>query len=274
HLGDAPDLYRRGIDAATGAVTLSYFFPDVAQARDAEAHRRIAEEAGVTVAVSPQPHQGMLADAARAALPAGLTLERAPALRLEARVVELRCTGAAAPEALAAAQAAFQERTGWKLAFVLPGAAPAADAPDKVVEPPPGTPRMEVNAAQGIARRLFGAEDGCYKVGADHSSGTLVLRCHFPDVVRERGAAKLAELARLTGWRVRVWPQPHQAALLDAARAAVSTAGVARAGSPALRAEQRVAEVPVRGATDPSAIAAAQEDFQRRTGWRLVVRPG
>lgn len=272
HLAGAPDLYRRSVDSGTGAVTLSYFFPDVASARDAEAIRRIAAETGAPVTVSPQPHQGMLADAARAAVPTGLTIERAPAIRLDAHTVELRCTGDATPDELADAQARFAEQTGWRLAIGLPGSAPApARAENDVIEPPAGLPPMEVNAAQRVARTLLAGPDGCYKVGADAASCTLVLRCHFPDVVRTQRATALAELARLTGWRVQVWPQPHQASLLDAARAAAEQAGLRLAGTLALRADQRVAEVALREPAPPAAVASAAAAFERRTGWRLVV---
>src|SRR5262249_11068455 len=62
-LGDAPDLYRRSVDATTGAVTLGFFFPDVAGAHYAEAIAAIVEEAGVTVTLASEPHQQALADA-------------------------------------------------------------------------------------------------------------------------------------------------------------------------------------------------------------------
>jgi uncharacterized protein len=112
HLGDAPDLYQRSIDPHSGAVTLRYFFPRVAALRDAERIALLAQEAGVAVTVWPQPHQGQLAARALAALPEGLSAERAPAIYLDGGRVEVWCVGSAVASALAEAEAAFAERTG------------------------------------------------------------------------------------------------------------------------------------------------------------------
>ena len=279
HLGGADDLYQRGVDPATGAVTLRYFFPDVARARDAQAIQAIAAEAGVTVDVSPQPHQGELAAAAIAALPAGVTPARSPALRLDARTVELRCTGEADAASVAAAEQAFVARTGWRLAIGgLAVSAPAnpalsaperADAPDTFA-PPAGTARTEVNWALQTARVWFGPETGCYKVGADQGNGVVTIRFYFPDVARDRHATMLAELAAYLGWTVYVWPQPHQEALMRAARDSLPD-GVVPVGAPAIQSAAREVVVRVQGSVDPAALAGAAAGFQRETGWRLVV---
>ncbi|MFN8568828.1 MAG: hypothetical protein U0Z44_15235 [Kouleothrix sp.] len=46
----------------------------------------------------------------------------------------------------------------------------------------------------------------------------MTLRFTFPDVARTNYRAGLAGLAEHTGWSVRVWPQPHQESLMQAAR--------------------------------------------------------
>ncbi|MEN9936584.1 MAG: hypothetical protein RLZZ387_3163 [Chloroflexota bacterium] len=279
HLGGAPDLYQRSIDPATGAVTLRYFFPDLARERDAAAIARLAEEAGVPVAVSPQPHQGELTAEALACLPAGVTPERTPAIRLESKVVEVRAAGQAERGEVEAAQARFAARTGWRLVITglaLPagkvaeerGRAPG-DEPG-LFAPPAGTQRSEPNWAIQTARSWFG-EAGCYKAGVDSQAGVLTLRFHFPDAAREREVAHLAELAAYTGWCVRVAPEAHQEALIQAALRGIP-AGLTPLGRPALQSAAREVVLRVQGQAAPEEVAVAQDAFLALTGWRLVLR--
>src|SRR5919202_2617860 len=121
HLDGAPDLYHRGVDPATGTVTLKFHFPAVAQQRYADSLARIAAETGVEVTVDPQPHQGALAEAALAALPPGLQPTRPPSLYHAEQVVRIACDDdPVSPEVLRSAVAQFQEETGWRLEVSLP----------------------------------------------------------------------------------------------------------------------------------------------------------
>ena len=273
HLAHAKDLYRRGVDAETGAVTLSFYFPDVASQRYIDALAAIAEEAGVSVTIAPQPHQGMLADSALAALPAGLTATRAPSILLDQRAVRIRCDGTATQEAIHQAQVGFQAQTGWQLELARtiqpdqPELAPQAESPAGVTE------RLKMNLATWSAQELFGPATGCYKIGADQQAGILILRFEFPDVARARYADQIAELARGTGWQIQVHPQPHQGALDAAARAALPT-GLALIGAPSLASPTREVTLRCGGEAEPAAVEAARAAFAEQTGWSLVIRSG
>lgn len=270
-LAASSDLYQRSVDPDSGAVTLRYFFPAVAAARDAALIAQLEAELGVPVAVAPQPHQGQLAAAALEALPAGLSAERAPAIRLDAGLVELRCVGAADPAAIVAAEAEFQARTGLRLSIRAPGSAPAAPpaAADEAFAPPPGARPAELNFALDTARSWFGPETGCYKASADQAALTVTLRFHFPDAARVRHADQLAELAAFVGWNVRLWPQPHQEALMRAARE-VLPPGLVPQGSPAIQSASREVHVKAQGVVE--SLDEAVKAFRERTGWTLVVR--
>jgi uncharacterized protein len=271
HLAHAEDLYRRSVDAATGAVTLGFYFPELAGRRYADAIATIAEEAGVSVTIAPQPHQGILADTAMAALPAGLTAARAPSILLDQRAVRIRCDGAATQEAIQQAQAHFEAQTSWQLELAL---TIQPDQPRLVPQPesPAATPEhLKMNLATWSAQELFGPATGCYKIGADQQAGILILRFEFPDVARTRYADQIAELARSTGWQVQIHPQPHQGALAAAARAALPP-GLALIGAPSLAAPTREVTLRTRGEADPAAIEAARAAFTELTGWSLVIR--
>jgi hypothetical protein len=275
YLGDAPDLYQRSIDPDSGAVTLRYFFPLVAAARDAEAIALIAAAISAPVTVWPQPHQGQLAAAATESLPAGLSAERAPAIFLDTSRVELRCTGHASRPEIAAAEAAFAARTGWGLSIRAPGAEPAAPAapeggePD-IIAPRRGARRSELNFALTTARAWFGPETGCYKASADQDSSVVTLRFHFPEIARAQHAAQLVELADFIGWSLTIWPQPHQEALMRAAREALPPS-LRASGAPAIQSAAREVALRAQGAAAPEQIAAAEAAFATKTGWTLRV---
>jgi uncharacterized protein len=286
HLAHAEDLYRRSVDAETGAVTLGFYFPDTAGQHYAAALAAIAEEAGVSVTIAPQPHQGVLAETALAMLPEGLTATRAPSILLDQHTVRIRCDGTAAPEAIQQAQARFEAQSGWQLELALaiapgsPETVPQAESPAAGIPTPAlsgvegkggATERLKMNLATWSAQELFGPETGCYKVGADQQAGILTLRFEFPDVARTRYAKQIAELARSTGWQVQVHPQPHQGALDAAARAALPP-GLTLSGAPSLAAPTREVTLRCRGEADPAALDAAQAAFVEQTGWRLVIR--
>jgi hypothetical protein len=113
--GPATGCYKIGADQQAGVLILRFEFPDVARTRYAGQIAELARATGWQVQVHPQPHQGALDAAARAALPAGLALIGAPSLAAATREVTLRARGQADPAAVEAARATFAERTGWSL---------------------------------------------------------------------------------------------------------------------------------------------------------------
>ncbi len=121
YLGTPDDLYRRSIDPDSGAVTLSFHFPAVAQERYAQALAAAAEETGVSITIVPQAHQGELARAALRAVPAGLTVPGSPSIYHGREVVCLNCSGQAEEAEIADAQAQFHDETGWYLEIVIHG---------------------------------------------------------------------------------------------------------------------------------------------------------
>ena len=115
HIGSPDDLYRRSVDPDTGAVILYFHFPAVAHERYAEAIAEAAEEAGVSISIAPNAHQGALAIAARQHIPQGLSLHGTPSIYFDRTVVVLRCIGKTTEEELAQAQISFYQTTGWYL---------------------------------------------------------------------------------------------------------------------------------------------------------------
>jgi hypothetical protein len=270
HLGDPPDLYKQSVNPDTGEVTLSFYFPAVAQQQHSVAIQAAAEEAGVPVTIAPQPHQGALTEAAHAALPPEVSVIKT-SLHHPRQAIALRCSGTANNAALRAAQEAFHARTGWTLE--LEGVGTNTSKADAT--PPEARkgkkPTLDMHQANTLVKSTLGPESGCYKVSADQARHILTVRFHFPDVAQKRYADQLAELADQTGWHITVYPQPHQGELEAAARQALPP-NVSVIGAPSLYQGEQHVVVRCRGTADEQAIAAAEQAFAETTGWRLVLK--
>jgi Cft2 family RNA processing exonuclease len=269
HIGNPPDLYRRSVNPETGAVTLAFHFPVRAQQQYAEALAAAAAEAGVTVELSPRPHQGALAEAAQAVLPAGLEVLKT-SLHHNHETVTLRVSGEASSEACQEAAQQFAAQTGWTLQLEgLHGI--SGSAPEEAAPPLPAGEGLDMNQATALIKGRLGPESGCYKISIDQPRRTLTVRFHFPDAARERYADTLAELVTQTGWHIMIYPEPHQGELDKLVRR-VLPAGLTPSGAPSLYRDERRVVVRCQGTADEDALREAQEAFAATTGWSLETR--
>jgi Cft2 family RNA processing exonuclease len=268
YLGNPPDLYRRSIDPETGDVMLSFHFPAVASTTYAAAIEAAAEETGVSIAIAPHTHQGILTDVARRLVPAGLTVKGKPSIHLDQQLVQLSCAGEASAEAIQQAQERFTEQTGWQLAFLLEQSnqvqgtywSASAGSAD----------RKEQNEAISIARKTLASVDGLYKIGVDGTSGTLLLRFYFPDAVQSRITEQLKTIEEKTGWGVRIHPSVHQEELAAIVRQLLPQDFILD-GSPSLHHDRRVVALTGTGMVSREEIEEAQRQFTEKTGWLLDI---
>jgi Cft2 family RNA processing exonuclease len=301
YLDSPADLYRRSVDPDTGAVTLSFHFPAVAERRYAEAIATAAEEAGVPISIAPNAHQGALAKVARQHIPQGLTVQGGPSIYLDRSIILLNCVGRATEEEIASAQTRFREETGWRLE--LKGALITSNVLNETSQNAPMQPNLadagkgtnpssteEVAAPAGAIRTLRSAPmsqhdaiqlaqqmvsrlAGYYKAGGDGATTTLLLRFHFPLVAQTRYADVFAELEARTGWHVRLHQTTHQQALIEMARRLLPP-GLVCDGVPSLYHDQQLVTVNYAGRADPEALQDAQAQFLAETGWNLQLLAG
>jgi Cft2 family RNA processing exonuclease len=137
--------------------------------------------------------------------------------------------------------------------------APSLDSPD--VE----APRMEQNAALALADEVLGPASGLYRRGADRETWTLRLSFLFPDVARERHAARLAELAERTGWAVEVNPEANLAALSRTALD-VLPEGTTAMRAPSVTTDRKHVKLTVDRLPPPEQLDKAVERFERERG--------
>ncbi|MEW6047782.1 MAG: MBL fold metallo-hydrolase, partial [Bacillota bacterium] len=141
-------LYRKGADPQSGTITLYFHFPQVAEKKWQDRIAQLEAVTGWNVRVHPEAHMGVLAEAARRALPGGWVLLRNPSVDRDRRVVTVRCQvpDGATEEDFATARSHFREETGFDLELDGRGvpwlqAAAAADPHSG----PAAASRMEIN---------------------------------------------------------------------------------------------------------------------------------
>jgi Cft2 family RNA processing exonuclease len=258
-LSDLPGFYKAGAEPASATLLLRFHFPAVAQERYAEQIAQLEAQTGWHVRLHPAVHHQALIEMARRLLPEGLTSNGTPSLHLDRETVRVYCQGNSSAEAIEEAQQRFLEETGWRLELLMPGQKP--DTPQRL-------PRDE---ALALAREMFNTVPGFYRVGADPTKGTLWLHFHFPDTARPRYMEQLVDLATRTGWRVYVYPNAHERALI-AQVSRLLPDGVSIIGKPVIQQDRRRLSVNFSGHLSAEAEEDIQKRFTEETGWQVEIQ--
>jgi len=266
-LGNAPDLYRRGIDPLTGDVTLSFHFPAVAQKRYASSIEKIVDGAEVRVTIAPQTHQGELLKVAQQLLPPGLTGQGSHSVYVERKLLQLKCMGTARAEEVQSTVELFHAQTDWKLELMIQSEESMSSP--KLVKNRTST-RMNQNNAVETAQQLVKDLPDYVKVGAEPNRWVLHVRFHFPVVARQRYSPLLDEICTQTGWGVDIADDVHQDALAQMAQH-VLPQGLSLAKAPSIFHNRMAVVLKYKGTATQEAISAAQQRFTEETGWTLYL---
>jgi len=258
-LNDLPGFYKAGAEPSSATLLLRFHFPAIAQKRYAAQIAPLEAQTGWHVRLHPAVHHQALVEMARHLLPEGLTSNGTPSLHLDRETVRVYCQGMASPEAIHEAQQRFLEETGWLLELLMPGQKP--DTPQRL-------PRDE---ALTLTREMFNTVPGFYRVGADPAKGTLWLHFNFPDIARPRYMEQLVELATQTGWRVYVYPNAHEKALI-AQIIRLLPEGVSLTGKPSVYQDTRRLSVSLSKSLSTEAIEEIQGKFTEETEWKVDVQ--
>jgi hypothetical protein len=117
---------------------------------------------------------------------------------------------------------------------------------------------------------MFNPIPGFYRVGADPTKGTLWLHFHFPDIARPHYMEQLVELATQSGWRVYVYPNAHERALI-AQVSRLLPEGVNITGKPSVYQDTRRLSVCLTEQLSTYGIEEIQRKFTEETGWKVDV---
>lgn len=134
---------------------------------------------------------------------------------------------------------------------------------------------LEPNQALAAANHHFPPEACLRKSGYRLAERTLTLTFDFPDAAREQFADLIADLARITGWKVEVTPEANQAALNAVARE-VLPEGWKISKGPAIYLDQKRVSATVAPVIAGQTIAVinameACERFRAITDWELTL---
>jgi hypothetical protein len=271
HLGNPDGLTRRSVDPDTGDVTLHFQFPLVAAERYGAALEAAAQDADVSITISPRTNQFMLSQLAQQMLPAGLMLQSSPSIYADFCLVQCSCNGQATPGEIAEAQHTFTATTGWNLEIKYPSAQLATQAKALPTTVQERTEAVSQHQAMQMAQQLLSPLPGYYRVGMELATTTLVVRFYFPEVAQERHQETLERLADATGWDVRVHPAINQEALMACARRVLPPEVISN-NQPSLFHKERTVRLRCAGSASDDAIQQAQDQFTEETGWLLSVR--
>lgn len=257
YIGAAFDIYRRSYNATSGALTLMAYFPGIAKERYGNAIAAASAELGVPIGISDEPHQGMLIAAAHAVLPEQITIGRTIVQRARESVLVYV---AELPDSatIQAAQAHFKNETGWTLDLQQA----------ELIQSTHSYPMSSSDAIQE-ARRLLPIASGCYSIGVQNTTQTLLIRFAFPAIARQHYASELTHIAQRSGWQISVHPAPQQDMLIAAAYASLPE--IELLGVPSIHTESQQLVLYASQLPSPERLELARQKFQQQTGWELRV---
>ncbi|MCI0490064.1 MAG: MBL fold metallo-hydrolase [Blastocatellia bacterium] len=283
-LGPETGLYRKGYDLASHELRLSFEFPLVARERYRAECEEIIEGTGWSYTINESPHHGRLAEVALECLPEGVRATRPPAIHLAQREVVLAVGVSVDEETIRERAVAFEERTGYRLRVDAPNMVAKSAGRDEL--DPQSASRLfigegereplEINAAYHAIQEGFSrAPEICRpsRMGLkEDGAGKLIELAFITPQVGERQGETLRAMAELTGWRLRIKPEPNLSALIEAARSLIPDEWALQK-QPGIHKEQnlvraRCASPP---ASDDPALAEVCKRFEEMTGYRLEV---
>ncbi len=291
-------LYHKGYDIATRTLRLMFEFPDVARAAYAKQCEEIVAGAGWTYTINDKPHQGRLVEVALECLPADVAMLRAPAVHLETKEVAVKLDVLPDEPTVAAAMAAFYERTGWRLRLQTPQAtiarqpvveptasesAPPSSrvAPARVIEeselefrPAPGgrplgekTAIAEIEDAFSLAPETW--RPSRVKLKTDEEGDYLELAFLTPELgLRQKRT--MQAMADATGHRLRIRPSVNTFDLVEIAKKLLPKEW-RMLKQPSLRSDQGLVRVKVASPPPAEELAEVCEQYDEMTGFRLDV---
>ncbi len=283
HLRGAKDLYRRSIDSDTGSVTLRFRFPLTAEARYGPQLAALRAELPVGVEIGGETDHTALLNIVQFHLRPILDIKGVPIMLPRERRVKVTYQGTPADEALQAALATIEERTGFQ-AVLVPAVPPVHTANSPVAPQTASTPskrgyqfvigaakaeRSDRTGALAIAEEVLAGV--VLKIDLDPANGFIIVRFPLPQIDFPRHAALLEEVVRRTGWALRVRPHAQHTLLEEKLRAAVPDETKLRLPA-SIYAQRQVVEVRYNDHLDAAGIDAAQMAFQQATGWQLILR--
>jgi Cft2 family RNA processing exonuclease len=256
-------LRKVGMDVHRKRLTLTFDFPDSASRHYAAAIEQVADLTGWEVIVKPGVNQQALGAALDELMPPAAYIAKGPSYFMDRREVSVDIDGLADATDLANQ---FRELTGFRLRLNEKGddAGPASPV---AAQPASGREPIEINAAYGLIRAAL-EPFGLYKTSL--KQGYIVLSFISPQV-GERHAETIRRLAEQTGYMLTIHPHPNQQQILQIASRLAREAGWSVRKGPGIHVDRAEVSFTLADTPDDDVLAAAAEEFEDTTGYRMIV---
>jgi uncharacterized protein len=271
-------LRKCGYRLEQQTLVLTFDFPDIARERYAEALHDLQTASSWQVEVIPQANHVALNALVRELLPESVQIVKGPSIHLEQKRVSVTvllltsssgaagCVPVENDSEFSAIIQRYTDTSGYDLEvkFASPLATPI---PSSSSRSPAATTPWEINAAYAaIKSDLKGSS--LYRTSL---KGDEIMLSFISRQVGERYREQITELARQVGWRLSINPQANQGAISEIARTLLARAGWTASKGPSLYPERAEVTITLANEVEPAEISALATDFERQTGFRLLV---
>jgi hypothetical protein len=271
-------LRKCGYRLEQQTLVLTFDFPDVARERYAESLRELQTASGWQVEVIPQANHVALNALVRELLPESVQIIKGPSLHLEQKRVSVTIlvptsSGGAEGSAplekdseFSAVIKRYRDTSGYDLE-VKSAVAVVMPIPALAPENPATNAPWEINAAYAAIKTALKGSS-LYRTSL---KGDEIMLSFISRQVGERYREQIAELAQQVGWRLSINPQANQGTISEIARTLLARAGWTASKGPSLYPERAEVTITLVNQVEPTEISALVADFERQTGFRLLV---
>lgn len=258
---EGANLRKVGMDVNRFRLLLYFDFPQAAERLYSEEIEELIEQSGWDVKVMSAVNQQALSLALDKLLPEGARISKGPSYYMDKREVQAEIMGleGAAVDKL---RAEFLRLTDFKLLVtekkeVQLGNITAVATGEK----------LEINHAYAVLRQAF-EHLGMYKVGL--SSGQIVLSFISPQL-GERYQEQIKELAKATGYSLRINQNPNQQKLLEIVRKLTMQAGWTISKGPSVFVDRGKIGLSLSQQPSTEETEQLKRDFEEQTGYKLEI---
>jgi uncharacterized protein len=271
-------LRKCGYRLEQQTLVLTFDFPDVVRGQYAEAIHDLQSASGWQVEVIPQANQVALNALVRELLPESAQIVKGPSIHLEQKRVAVTVLVPSPPSGaergtpieedreISAAIKSYRDISGYDLEVNFAGPV-ATSTPAPGPRSPAATAPWEINAAYAAIKTALKGSS-LYRTSL---KGDEIVLSFVSRQVGERYQEQIADLAQQVGWRLSINPQANQGAISEIARTLLARAGWTASKGPSLYLERAEVTITLANEVEPDGMSALAADFERQTGFRLVV---
>jgi len=261
------DAYLRkvGMDIHRKRLILTFDFPLTVERRFGKEIEQIIEHTGWDVYIKPTVNQQSLGIVAEEILPEGVSIQKGPSYHMDKRQVHYELSNIT-EDIAKDLRTQFRDITGFDLIITNQSAQSSVDAEDVVTADESGE-RMEINAAYALIRSRLNNK-GLNK--ASLKQGQIVLTFISPQV-GERHMDEIQQLAKDTGYPIRIHPHPNQHKILLLANKLLRDTGWNIQKGPGIHVDRGELSIKLANEVTDAELDALNQKLIEESGFKLII---